>query len=578
MYIRKRTIRFGIIFLSLIFGLFYFSAKLLLIQFFRSNHLASLAEKQHNHSIKLEPVRGTIFDRRLRPLAVNVSVYSLFANPRLMQDADRERAIEELSKLLALDKNFLRDRLSKPKYFVWLARKLPMPVMEKIQAMKIRGLDFIKESKRYYPNQTLASHVIGFAGMDNEGLEGLELQYDNYLRGEAGWTQIVRDAHHRELLLETGFIPPQDGFSIVLTIDETIQYIAERALDKAYKTHHAASASIVVMDPYTGEILALANRPTYNLSEFAESNPESRTNRAVVHVYEPGSVFKIVAAAAALEEEAFDETDKIFCENGEYKVANNILHDHHPHGTLTFREVIEQSSNIGTTKIAQKLGPDTYYKYAHRFGFGQRTGIDLAGEIPGVLKPPAQWSKTSIGAIPIGQEVLVTPLQLAAAMSVIANGGNYIRPFMVKYVKDNQDELIQAFHSQIVDRAISEDTARRVRAILQGVVENGTGKRAKVEGIRVAGKTGTSQKVVNGQYSHNKFYASFIGFAPVENPQIVVVVTVDEPHPSYFGGTVAAPVFQEVVVNALKYLEASDDIIVQDREKNAVKEIVRRDL
>jgi len=556
-YNRKRTLRFASVFLFLIVCLVVFSVKLVLIQVFRSSHLAKLAAKQHNHFVRLEPKRGTIYDRRYRPLAVNVSVYSLFANPRMMKKEDKQRAVEEVSQLLDLDPGFLKERLGRDKFFVWLKRKIPQRLSEKVKALKIRGLDFMKESKRHYPGHYLASHVLGFAGMDNIGLEGLELKFDDELQGKPGWSRILRDARQRDLLIEKGFFPPQNGFSLVLTIDENIQYITEQALDAGFEKHKAKGATVVVMDPRTGEILALANRPTYDLSAFERSPIENRTNRALAYVYEPGSVFKIVAASAALEEEVFVEEDKIFCENGQYRVGNHILHDHHPLGTLSFREVIEQSSNIGTTKIAQKMGGPMFYKYAKRFGFGRKTGINLEGEVPGTLRPPSQWSKTSIGAIPIGHEVAVTPVQLVTAISAIANDGVAMKPYVVRYIKDDQDELIRSFEPQIIDRVMSDDTAQRVKSILHGVVEIGTGKRAQVEGVKVAGKTGTAQKVIDGQYSHSRFYASFIGFAPLDDPQVAVVVVFDEPRPSYYGGTVAAPVFQEIVEKTLRYLAAN---------------------
>ena len=445
MYIRKYSLRFISVFLFLLVCLSVFSVKLALIQFFRSEHLVDLAAKQHNHYVTLEPRRGTIFDRQMRPLALNMEVYSLYANPRQMSAEDKHRVLEELPELLGLDPVFLKTRLARRKYFVWLARKLPIDVMHRIRRLKIRGLDFVKEGKRYYPNKSLAAHVVGFAGMDNTGLEGLELEFDRILKGTEGWVQILRDAKQRDLLIEKAYTPPQDGFNLVLTIDETIQYIAERALEKAFVANHALSATIIVMNPRTGEILALANRPTYNLEDVSQSPIENRTNRALAYMYEPGSVFKIVAASAALEEGAFREEDTIFCENGEYRVGNHTLHDHHPLGKISFQEVIEQSSNIGTTKIAQRLGPQTFYKYAQRFRFGQLTGVDMLGEVPGVLHPPAVWSKTSIGAIPIGHEVLVTPLQLVCAISAIANDGVYMQPFVVKYVKDQQDEVIREF-------------------------------------------------------------------------------------------------------------------------------------
>jgi cell division protein FtsI (penicillin-binding protein 3) len=400
--------------------------------------------------------------------------------------------------------------------------------------------------------------LVGFAGIDNVGLDGLERDYDKYLKGKEGSAIILRDARQRELLLDRSYTPPVDGFSLILTIDETIQFIAEQALDKMYHKYNAKGGSIIVMDPRTGEILAFANRPTYYLESPGTSSPEERTNRAIVFTYEPGSVFKIVTAAAALQEGVVKETDIINCEHGAYKVANHILHDHEPAGNLTFKQVIEQSSNIGTVKVAQRLGAARVYSYAHRFRFGIKTGIDLPGEAAGYLKPVKSWSKTSIGAVPIGQEVTVTALQLVSAMSAIAHDGVYMRPYVVKYVKDSHGQIIQEHKPQILDKIMTVETAKRLHAVLQGVVDEGTGTKAQIAGIKVAGKTGTAQKVVGGTYSHSHFYATFVGFAPVENPRLACVVVYDEPHPVYYGGSVSAPVFKEVVEKSLEYLNARD--------------------
>jgi cell division protein FtsI (penicillin-binding protein 3) len=349
---------------------------------------------------------------------------------------------------------------------------------------------------------------------------------------------------------------PRDGNDIVLTIDQVIQYIAERELDKAYKTYHAKGASIIVMDPHTGKILALANRPTYDLNEHSNVSKDQTRDRAICDLFEPGSVFKIVTASAALEEKRVNEEDKFFCENGSYRVANHILHDHKPHGWLTFREVIEESSNIGTTKVAQLLGPNTVYKYVRLFGFGSKLGIDLPGEISGMIKEPRFWSKTSIGAIPIGQEVGVTALQLASAMSAIANGGQLMRPFVIEEIRDKQGKVIKKTSPVLIRKVISLDTAARVTKMLTGAVEEGTGRMAQIPGFTSAGKTGTAQKLeTNGAYSHSKFVASFIGFAPAEDPLVTIVVSVDEPHPYYFGGVVAAPVFRNVAADVIRYMK-----------------------
>lgn len=488
-------------------------------------------------------------------MAFNVPVYSLFANPKMMTISDKQQAVRQLPMLLGMDPHVLEEDLGKDRYFVWLKRKLSPELAEKIKQTQIKGLGFRKESRRSYPSAHLAAHVIGFAGIDNEGLEGLELFYNKELKGKPGYMRILRDAHQRELIIDDAFVPAHDGLHLVLTIDETIQYIAEQALEKAYQKYQAQSASMIVMDTRTGEILALANRPTYNLENYAAASPLSRTNRAMSYVYEPGSVFKVVTAVAALEEGRFSEKDKIFCENGRYKIANNILTDHHPHGMLTFNQVFGFSSNIGVAKIAQRLGPDIIYKYGRRLRFGIKTGMDLQGEVSGWLKAPSLWSKTTIGAIPIGYEVTVTPLQLVCMMTAIANKGVYLHPFVVKYIKNSDDQIIKSFEPQTVDQVVSEETARRVTEILKGVVEEGTGQQARIKGVEVAGKTGTARKVVDGSYSEGKYYATFAGFAPADNPRVAAIVVVDEPHSSYFGGTVAAPVFKEVVENALKYLE-----------------------
>ena len=544
--------------LFILFFLFCIS-RLLFIQVFRSNYLAEIARKQHNLFVELEPRRGTIYDSNLKPLAVNVQVDSLFASPKEMPARDRETAAKKLSSILNINISQLREKLGKKKYFVWIARKITPQQSEEIKRLNIRGLNFIKESKRCYPNGYLASHVLGFAGLDNTGLEGLELYYNSYLKGEPGWAMFLRDARQKKLDLWEQMVLPRDGDDIVLTIDEVIQYIAERELDKAYRANHAKGASIVILDPHTGAVLALANRPTYDLNEYGNAGKDVRRNRLLTDMFEPGSVFKIVTASAALEEKKVDEQVKIFCENGAYKISSHILHDHKAHGWLTFREVIEQSSNIGTSKVAQMLGNELLYKYIRLFGFGSKLGIDLPGEISGVARPPRFWSKISIATIPMGQEVGVTALQLANEISIIANGGLLMKPYVVREIRDKYGEQIKDFSPVVINRVISADTAARIKKILVGVIEEGTGKLAKVMGFSAAGKTGTAQKLEpNGTYSHSKYVASFIGFAPADDPLIAVAVTVDEPHPYYFGGVVAAPVFKGVANDVIRYLRTRE--------------------
>lgn len=542
-------------FVVFIIFLLFCIARLLFIQFFRSSYLSSIAKKQHSLFMELEPRRGTIYDINLKPQAVNIPVDSVYATPKDIKSQDKTNAIAKLSSILGLDSSYLKDRLYRNKSFVWIARKITPEQSEAIKKLKLKGIHFIKETKRCYPNSYMASQIIGFAGLDNVGLEGLELYCDKYLKGEPGFALFFRDARQKKLDIWEDMIAPRDGYDLVLTIDEVVQYIAERELDKAYKTYHAKGATIIVMDPHTGAVLALANRPTFDLNGYTKANKDQMRNRAVCDLFEPGSVFKIVTAAAALEEKKVTEQDKFFCENGEYKIAGHILHDHTPHGTITFKEVIEVSSNIGTVKIAQMLGADTLYRYIRLFGFGSKLGVDMPGEISGIVREPRLWSKLSIGAVPIGQEVAATDIQLVAAMSVIANGGQLMKPYILSEIKDKQGEVIKKFSPVLIRKAISLDTAARLRKILTGVVEEGTGKMAKIEGFTAAGKTGTAQKLEdNGTYSHSKFVASFVGFAPAEDPKIAIVVTLDEPHPVYYGGVVAAPVFKNVAADTLRYL------------------------
>ena len=538
------------IFLLLCIGRLFF------IQFFRSDYLTTIAKKQHNQLVELEPRRGTIYDCNFKAQAFNLSMDSLYAVPNVIKN--KEIVINQLQPVLGLERGYLVERLSRKKSFIWLARKLTPEKSEAIKKLNIQGLGFLKETKRIYPNGYLASQIIGFSGMDNLGLEGVERGFNNYLKGVPGWAIFLRDARLKKLDIWEKMVLPIDGLDLVLTIDEVIQYIAERELDKVFNNFHAKGASIVVMDPHTGRILAMANRPTYDLNDYSLVSKDVIRNRAICDLFEPGSVFKIVTASAALEERKVTEEDVFFCENGAYQIGGRTLHDHTAHGNLTFKQVIEESSNIGTVKVAGLLGPDKLYQYVRAFGFGSKLGIDLSGEISGVIRPMRLWSKTSITSIPMGQEVGVTTLQLASAISVIANGGQLMKPYIVDSVRDNQGRLIKQNKPVLLRKVISVDTAMRIKKILTGVIEEGTGRLGKVLGFSAAGKTGTAQKIEpDGSYSHSKFVASFIGFSPAEDPLVAIVVTVDEPRPNYFGGVVAAPVFQKVAGDVIRYLKVN---------------------
>lgn len=529
--------------------------RVLYLQIARSYSLTLLAKKQHTAVLELQPSRGTIYDRNMRPLAVSLNLESVFANAR--EVTDKRAAAKKLAAAMGLSEQYVYARVNRDKGFIWIKRKLSPAEAAKVKRLNIKGIEFLKEPKRVYPNNYLASQLVGYAGTDNRGLEGLELRYDEYLKGSPGYRATLRDARRREIAsFEYEYYPAVDGLDLVLTIDDIIQNIAERELDWAVKKFHPIGACIVVMDPKTGDILAMSSRPTYDLNSFQRAGAENRRNRAVTDMYEPGSMFKIVAASAALEEKKVKLNDRFYCENGAWSHGGGkVLHDHTPHGWLTFRQVIEKSSNIGTVKVAIKLGGDNLYKYIKRFGFGDLTGIDLPGEIPGFIRPPSKWSGTSIYAIPMGQEVTVSPIQMACAMSAIANGGRLMRPRVIQAIQDKHGEIIKEFQPETVREVLSKETAAAMRDILGRVVTDGTGQYAKVEGYDVGGKTGTSQKIENGAYSHSKFIGSFVGFAPVKDPKIVVVVMLDQPHPLYYGGVVAAPVFSKVAKDTLRYLE-----------------------
>lgn len=529
--------------------------RLFWLQVLEPNHWVSLARRQHLQVLELAPTRGDILDRSGRPLAVSIRLTSVFADPRHMKDP--KTAARRLGAVLQMPVPELEAKfLEKHRGFVWVARRIPNQKAAQIRRMRLPGVHLMMEHQRVYPQGYLASHVVGFAGLDSRGLEGLELAYEPILKGQPGWRWLWRDARRRPTgVWEPPTVAPRDGLQLVLTLDTAIQFIAERELDQVWRQARAHSASIVVMDPMTGEILALANRPTFDPNNFKAVPPEARRNRVLTDTFEPGSVFKIVTAAVALAKRAVRLNERFYCENGAYPVAGRILHDHHPHGWLTFHEVITQSSNIGTAKVAIRLGPDLIYQGMKAFGFGQPTGVGFPGEVGGVAKHPSQWSRPSITAIPMGQEVTVTALQLAQAISVVANGGFLMRPWLVREIRNSSGQVVQTFGPKVRRRVIDAEIADQLKGILADAVEAGTGRLAQVPGFRAAGKTGTAQKVEpNGTYSHSRFVASFIGFVPVENPRLAIAVVVDEPRGSYFGGVVSAPVFKRVATDALAYL------------------------
>ncbi|MBI4341486.1 MAG: penicillin-binding protein 2 [Candidatus Omnitrophica bacterium] len=518
-------------------------ARCVWLQLFDAPRLAAMASAQH-HTVHVVPARrGAMVDRTGRPLAVTVMAPSIYANAR--QVTAKQQMASQLAETVRRDAGAIRRRLEKDKGFVWIARQVEPSVTPALLTLRKEGIGWLEEPKRLYPQGRLASHVLGFVDIDQRGLEGLELSLNRTLQGRAGRRATLRDAKGSLLVGPwTEEAQPVDGHDVTLTIDSIVQQAAEEELARGVKKYHAKGGSIIVMEPFSGEILAMANAPAYDPNAPVQEPVDARRNRAVTDLFEPGSTFKIITAAALLEERRITPDEMIFCENAAYPtVGRHILHDHRPHGLLSFFDVIKLSSNIGTAKAAQRLKPDELYRYAQAFGVGRKTGIDVPGEINGMLHPPSRWSKLSPYIIPIGQEVAVTPIQLAVMTAVIANGGLRVQPHIIHGAPTAQPV-----------RVISQETVEIVQHMLTEVVESGTGQLANVQGLTVAGKTGTAQKLEpTGRYSHSRFVASFVGFGPVPDPRFVMVVSLDEPRPLYFGGVVSAPIFKRVVERLVSY-------------------------
>jgi cell division protein FtsI (penicillin-binding protein 3) len=547
-----RRFWFLYIVLFVLFGLVIY--QIIQLTWFHQSSLLALAHRQHYLTIDVPALRGPITDRNGKEFVTNLKIPSIYAVPRALKAEERADLSREIAKILGLDRKWVMERLSRDKAFVWLKRRVTFDESEKIRKLECPELGILEEYKRFYPQGTMLAQVLGFSTVDNQGVEGLERSMDGDLRGKPGKRVTQRDAKGREIkAFEIRSMPVIDGNRVVLTIDQHLQYLTEKALERAFKQWKAKGAWAVVMDPRTGEILAMANQPGFDPNHYANVGPDAKRNRAITDMYEPGSVFKIVAASGALNEGVVTPDTTFFCENGKWNYGFKVLRDVHAYGVLPMTEVIVKSSNIGTVKIGLKMGAQKFQNYVKGFGFGTWTGIDLAGEAPGYTRPPSQWSKTSPYNIPMGQEVMVTSIQMVTAMSVIANGGYLVRPYIVSKVQDPAGVTIKEKKPFIKQKVIKPETAATMREILTQVVERGTGTKAKIPDVLVGGKTGTGQKILPGGkgYSHDAFMSSFIGFAPADNPRYAMVVVLDEARPLYYGGTVAAPVFKEVMEAAL---------------------------
>jgi cell division protein FtsI (penicillin-binding protein 3) len=535
--------------------------RLVYLQIFRYGDFEQRAQRQQQRTTEVAAKRGIIYDRAGRELAMSVSVDSVFAVPADIPDL--AGTISLVSRITKTDPRELLAKCQASRTFCWVARKADAETADRIRAMNLRGIYFQKESKRFYPKRELAAQVLGYVGMDDEGLSGIERADDDDLRGKPGRMLISVDARRKWF----GSVEkqPDPGENVVLTIDEKIQYIAERELETAMQQTHAESGTVVVQNPKTGEILALANRPTFNPNLARDITPQRLKDHAVSDAYEPGSTFKVVTIAAALEEKLTRPEEMFDCQMGSIVINGMRIRDSKPHGVISVADVLAVSSDVGAIKIALRLGEERFYKYIRAFGFGQQTGIELPGETRGLTKPLNRWSKVSIGAISMGQEIGITPLQLVSMISTIANDGVWTAPRIIAGTTAPQGTpQMVTFHPGAQRRVISPMTAALMKRMMQGVIlaQHATGKAARLEGYSAAGKTGTGQKIdpATRTYSRTKYVASFAGFAPVNDPAITVAVILDSPVGLHQGGQVSAPVFQRVAQQVLEYLHTPHDV------------------
>jgi len=550
--VRTRVLLLAAI-LALAFG--GLTARLGWLMVVKHGELAQLAERQYSRTMILYAQRGPIVDRQGGALATSAATESLFVQPRSVGDPVRVAA--RLAPILGQSEHELHAALTGQRSFVWLRRKLPPSVSEQVRALREPGLGFLPEPLRLYPNRELAAHVLGFEGAEG-GLEGIERAFNDDLAGAPGKAIAGRDALGREVAAPHVLREPQPGHGVMLTIDRTIQYVAEREIDAAYRRTHAKHAIAVVLEPRTGDVLAMAMRPTFNPNTFLDvQSSDYWRNRAVTDPFEPGSTFKVIMAAAALEERVIRPDDRIYAENGAITLAGTTIRDWKKYGWLTFAEVLQNSSNVGSIKVGLSLGRDRYYRYMKAFGFGSLTNVGLAGESRGLLREPQRWSLLSLPTMSIGQEVSVTALQLVTAFGAIANAGTLMQPRLVRSTFDAEGRETRRFETKAVRQVISPATARTLTNLLTGVVESGTGHFAAIPGYAVAGKTGTAQKLdpTTKRYSHAPGVLSFVGFAPADEPRFVMLVALDEPRNEKWGSEAAAPIFSAIGREILRYLE-----------------------
>jgi len=570
---REKWARTRIVIVGVLFGLLFMavSGQAFRKQILQHEDMVRLAERQHQHAVPLIPARGAIMDCNGNNLAVSVEMYSCYAEHRNIEDIDGTAAV--LAPFLEMPAQEIARKIKAAKNFTWLVRRLPPEKAERIRNLKLKGIGFAPESKRFYPNSEVAAHVIGFTGIDPSGLDGVELKYDSVILGNTGYLVTERDALGRDIAPKAELVRSSSpGKNVILTLDKNIQYITERELSKAVTSSGARHGTALVMEPDTGKILAMANYPTFNPNSYFRYSQNELRNRAVADSFEPGSTFKTFLIAAALEERLVRPTDAFNCENGSYSFAGHTIHDTHSYGRLSVSDILKYSSNIGAAKIGFKLGDDRLARYLRKFGFGERTGIDLPGESPGNMRSNQRWYGVDLATISFGQGITTSAVQLATAISAIANGGTLMKPYVVERILDDNGNVARKIEPQALRRVISPDTALKVTRMMEGVTApGGTGTNAAVDGYRVAGKTGTAQKAdpVSHRYSASKRTGSFIGFVPADRPRLTILVVIDEPKTSPYGGVVAAPVFHGIALNALAYLKIAPHNGTLRKAKNA---------
>ena len=538
----------------LVVCVFLLAAKSFDLQVFRADELAKKAENDYSRYITIKGERGQILDRNMNELATSTDAVSVTACPKNIRNPGIAAA--KLSHILGLSRKKLERKLNSSRKFAWVAKKISPAQKDRIEKLHLAGIYFQKDSRRFYPNRSLAAQVLGFTGADGNGLEGLEFKYNSLLSGKSVKLRIKKDGKGEILDLDKKTKLKLRGSSIVLTIDKKIQFLSEQALERAVRIHRAKSGIALVMRPSTGEILSMAHFPGFNPNNFSGYKMQVFRNRAVTDAFEPGSTIKVFTAAAALEK-GFSPSYIFFCKNGNYRIGSFTIHDTHPHGWLSINQIIKFSSNIGAAIISESIGQASLYHYLKAFGFGAKTRVGCPGETSGNLIPLKKWSKIDAGAIAFGQGISVSAIQLISAISAIANNGILMKPMLIRKIISGKGKILRQYEPEPVRRVISEKTAKQVRYMMRLVVEkDGTGTKADIQGYNVCGKTGTAQKALKNKkgYSNTRYTSVFAGFAPKDHPQLAIVVVVDEPENQYYGGDVAAPAFRNILAESFNYL------------------------